>query len=202
MVRTAERLGLLTFLGSLAWWIPGAQELSLPAHGFSMLVGFFLADWFSGIVHWSCDHLGTRETPFWGEIVRGFRDHHDDPMEITRIPLSENLGYSAIAGTIVFWIFSASLGVNWITFWFLFFAFLSNLFHRWSHFPARQKPWWMKRLQKAGILLRPEEHSTHHREPFRVNYCILSGWANGITNRTPWGLFEKFLSRLGVKITD
>lgn len=211
MVRFVEGLGLLIFHLSLSWWMMSSLSLEETRLGpalfiTSLLLGFFLADWFSGIVHWMCDRLGTPETPLWGAIVGPFRDHHDDPMQITRISLTENLGASAIAGCLFFWItfpfIKGNSFLSWTWFWFLLFAFFSNLFHRWSHFPEHRRPGWMNRLQKYGVLLRPSTHLAHHRRPYRINYCILSGWANSITNRTPWRVLEKGLSTLGVKICD
>jgi hypothetical protein len=32
-----------------------------------------------------------------------------------------------------------------------------------------------------------------------VNYCILSGWGNALTNRVPWERLEGWLSRLGIR---
>ncbi len=211
MIRTVEKLALVIFHLSLGWWcvyslILNNSPVNLFIHGGALLLGFFLADWFSGIVHWMCDRLGSPETPVWGIIAGPFRDHHDDPLKITTIPLSENLGYSAIAGCLLFWItfpFMKAFPIaGWVWFWFMEFALLSNLFHRWSHFPEIRKPAWMKKLQQAGILLPPDVHLAHHKKPFRINYCILSGWANSVTNRTPWKLLERALARIGVTITD
>jgi ubiquitin-conjugating enzyme E2 variant len=210
MIRTVEKLALVSFHLSLGWWAYRAlsfgPEINPMLHIGVIVLGFFLADWFSGIVHWMCDHLGTPETPLWGLIAGPFRDHHDDPLKITTIPLSENLGYSAIAGCLFFWVtvqfIPVGTGLGWTWLWFLEFSLLSNLFHRWSHFPAARKPAWMKTLQRLGVLLPPAVHGAHHKAPYRVNYCILSGWANPVTNHTPWTLLEKALSRLGVTISD
>lgn len=210
MIRKVEILALILFHLALGIWAGMSLKIPVQLHVFShalaLLLGFFFADWFSGVVHWACDRIGTPETPVWGHIVKGFRDHHDDPLSITRITIGENLGYSAIAGclllTLTMPFMSGDSLVSWTWFWFLEFSLLSNLFHRWSHFPEARRPLWMKTLQKWGVLLRPETHWTHHRKPFRVNYCILSGWANGVTNHTPWRLLERGLSRLGMRIMD
>lgn len=38
-------------------------------------------------------------------------------------------------------------------------------------------------LQKSGIIISPQEHASHHREPFDKNFCIFNGWNNWWTNR-------------------
>ena len=176
----------------------------------AMPFAYYLADLFSGLVHWVCDSFGSSTTPLWGPmLVKPFRDHHRDPLQITRISLVENLGASAIAGTLVFWLsFPLLFPVQrtggpwlfgyWLWSYFLVFSVLSNLLHRWSHFPATKKPRWMVALQRVHLILNHEAHGVHHRKPHRKNYCISCGWANGLTNNIPWGTIEKGLSYVGI----
>jgi ubiquitin-conjugating enzyme E2 variant len=141
-------------------------------------------------------------------LVKPFRDHHRDPLQITRISLLENLGASAIVGTLVFWsglaLFLPIPGTGpplwgcWLWSYFLVFSVFSNLLHRWAHFPSARKPRWMAGMQKCRLILNNEAHGVHHRKPYRRNYCIASGWANGLTNVIPWGAFEKVLSYVGI----
>ena len=143
-------------------------------------------------------------------LVKPFRDHHNDPNKITQISLVENLGASSIAGLLVLWGASRYLvkaNFNdlihvlfaWLFSWFLVFSVLSNLFHRWSHVPKSKKPKWMKYLQEKSLILNSDVHLAHHKKPYRINYCILCGWANVVTNRTPWNRIEKIISIIGIK---
>lgn len=207
LVRGFEIMGLVCFcsLLVLSFHHLFAGDLT-SALGWSVLalpLAYYLADLFTGFVHWVCDSFGCETTPVWGPMLVGpFRRHHRDPLEITRISLIENLGASAIAGAVILAFFrpqTGSQGFLWhLWIWFLVFSFLSNLFHRWSHWPRAEKPVWLSSLQKARIVLPSEEHLQHHRPPFRVNYCILSGWANPLTNRIPWARIEALLLRLGI----
>jgi ubiquitin-conjugating enzyme E2 variant len=135
-------------------------------------------------------------------LVGPFRRHHRDPLAITRISVVENLGASAIAGPVALALARPSWGDHafgwhlWV--WFLAFAVVSNLFHRWAHWPRARKPRWMAALQRYRLLLPAREHLRHHRAPHRVNYCILSGWANALTNRVAWHRLEALLLRVGV----
>lgn len=182
----------------------GPSELLLLA---SLPLGYYLADLLSGLIHWVCDSFGNEHTPLWGPMLVGpFRRHHRDPLQITRISLLENLGASALAGLLVLALWSPEAAhtlpgqaLQWTLLSMIVFAVLSNLFHRWSHLPLARRPVWMRWVQRRGLLLDSREHAQHHRRPHRVNYCILCGWANPLSNRLPWARIEALLARLGVR---
>ncbi|QDL54876.1 fatty acid desaturase CarF family protein [Rhodoferax aquaticus] len=209
-VRALEGMGLLLFSAMvLDALVQLHRALPLWAWSFALLaipVAYFCADLLTGVIHWVCDSFGSERTPLWGPLLVGpFRRHHRDPLEITRISLLENLGASAIAGALVLaaWQpqplegalaqFATLCGV-----WTLVFAVVSNLFHRWAHMPSKRKPGWMLVLQTKKLLLDTPTHLRHHRKPYRVNYCILNGWANPVSNRVPWPRLEAALARLGI----
>jgi len=212
IVTLLEALGLLACLALLlhAFYAVGLQAgtpvllwcaLALP-------LGYYCADLLSGLIHWVCDSFGDAHTPLWGPLLVGpFRRHHQTPADITQISLTENLGASAIAGAAVIWLWAPqALGLSsaaellgrYTGLWCIAFAVLSNRFHRWAHLPLARRPRWMYLLQQWRILLRPQDHALHHRKPHRVNYCILSGWANPLCNRVPWARVEGWLARVGI----
>lgn len=213
--RAFEAAGIFIFSGLwsiffLRLWssfAPLAFMLFLGA----LILAYFLADLLSGLIHWACDTFGTVRTPIWGPLViLAFRRHHEHPTEIFRISIIENLGASAIAGCLALGLLhpdsqrdeSASLGTLFLwQLWlgFVFFTVISNLFHRWAHLPAQRKPAWMRKLQASGLILNSERHLRHHQKPHRSDYCVLSGWANSITNRIPWERIEAFLGHFGMK---
>jgi ubiquitin-conjugating enzyme E2 variant len=194
--------GFVTIAAPAPWQALVLTVLALP-------VAYFFADLFTGIVHWICDSFGTADTPVWGPMLVGpFRRHHQTPREITRISLVENLGASCIAGTGVLWFwFPGQLHANDLAYlfalhfwlWLVVFAVVSNLFHRWSHRADHDKPRWMQNLQRWRLILNTQDHLTHHRKPHLVNYCILSGWANPLSNRIPWRRIEAALATVGIK---
>jgi plasmanylethanolamine desaturase len=212
MMRWIESLGILTFLAlalSAVHAIGAGAPVQALALGLAALpVAYFCADFLTGIIHWICDSFGSATTPVWGPLLVGpFRRHHAAPRDITRISLAENLGASAIAGAAVMWLWSpeptpdaglATLFFMHLKLWVVVFAVLSNLLHRWSHWPPEKKPRWMVVLQRWHLILNTQEHLTHHHKPHRVNYCILCGWANPLSNRVPWQRLEKVLARLGI----
>ena len=212
-VRTFEAIGILAFaLLTIKAHFRLAHSEPGPAFGLTLLalpIAYYAADLLTGVIHWACDTLGTSTTPIWGPmLVASFRRHHRAPLDISKISLLENLGASAIAGTLVLLLWSPQLDADssWaihlaqqVALWTIGFAVLSNLLHRWAHWPPHAKPRWMLHLQKWGLILRPENHWAHHKQPYETNYCILCGWANPLCNRLPWRRLEEGLRGLGLR---
>lgn len=194
--------GFVTVAGGAGWCGVLFCAMALP-------LGYYAADLLSGLIHWVCDSFGDSQTPLWGPLlVAPFRRHHRSPGDITRISMTENLGSSAIAGTLVLWLWAPQAGSapGWLDLlarnaglWCIAFAVLSNRFHRWAHLPSVRRPRWIRVLQQWHIILPPQEHALHHRKPHRGNYCILSGWANPLCNRVPWQRVEAGLSSFGIR---
>ena len=213
MVRVVESLGILAFSGLVLDAFKNITEhaplQALLLTFMSLPLAYFCADLLTGFIHWVCDSFGSSSTPVWGPmLVAPFRRHHRNPLEITRISLVENLGVSAIGGTLVLWLWHPRVAVGenfdqlflwhlWL--WFTVFGVLSNLFHRWSHIPLVNKPRWMIRLQSLHLILNTHEHLKHHKKPYRINFCILCGWANPLTNFIPWHRIESALTIFGIK---
>src|SRR5688500_8714008 len=66
--------------------------------GLAALTGYLAADLVSGVVHWTFDTWGNTDTPVLGSSFIGpFREHHRDPMSITRHGFIETNGNSCVA---------------------------------------------------------------------------------------------------------
>ena len=167
------------------WLVPSA-----------LVAGYLTADFVSGFVHFLADNIGSTRAPFFGPVfIRPFREHHVDPLAITRHGFLEVNGanclislpvlistYYLVPVTGLFSLFFAAyIGL------FLFGIFLTNQFHSWAHDPAPAP--WVRALQRSGLILGPEHHARHHTPPFNTYYCITSGWLNPILARTR--LFER-----------
>ncbi|MBZ5713727.1 fatty acid desaturase family protein [Nannocystis pusilla] len=162
----------------------------------ALLLGYLTADFVSGFVHFLADNIGSTRTPFFGPVfIRPFREHHVDPLAITRHDFLEVNGANCLISLPVLigtWYFVPIHGTASLFFaayigLFLFGIFLTNQFHSWAHNPS--PPAWIRRLQRTGLILGPEHHARHHTPPFNTYYCITSGWLNPILARTR--LFER-----------
>jgi ubiquitin-conjugating enzyme E2 variant len=158
------------------WWL-------LPP---ALVAGLVCADLVSGLVHWLCDTFLAETTPVIGRtFIRPFREHHRDPLAITRHGFFELCGNNALAvlGPVLLAALDASPATSPATFalraFVLLFAlavFLTNLFHQWAHAPALARP--LRRLQASGLILSPGRHAEHHRGDFSRAYCVTTGWLN------------------------
>lgn len=158
---------------------PALGEVALAA-----LLGVVAADFFSGLVHWAGDTWGDVDCPILGPgLIRGFREHHVDPLAITGHDFVETSG-SVCLGLLPVLVLAlvlpptvaalrlavVALGCfSWSMFW-------TNVIHRLAHLPAPpQAAAW---LQRAGVILSPDRHARHHVWPFDRSYCITTGWLN------------------------
>ena len=159
----------------LGWWVPLAA-----------LLGLVLADFVSGVVHWMADTWGSEDTPWVGpRFVRPFRIHHTDPLAMLRGDFFETNGNTALlALPLLLAALALPLGHGLGRFLAVFlvafcvFGFATNQIHKWAHMgePPRVVRW----LQCRGLILAPPHHDVHHTAPFATNYCITSGWCNGL----------------------
>ncbi len=150
----------------------------------AFMLGYVLADFISGFVHWIADTWGTPECPVVGKaLIRPFREHHVDPKEITRHDFIETNGNNcfisivpAIAAALIPQhgpgsLFAATLMFS-LTLWVLF----TNQFHKWAHLDS--PPALIDWLQRANLILPRDHHAVHHAAPYAKYYCITVGWLN------------------------
>lgn len=176
--------------GCLVWKAaPLAQEHPWVT-GAALLLGFILADFVSGLVHWMGDTWGSTEMPILGKaLIRPFREHHVDEKAITRHDYIETNGANCLVAVPVAalslliplnvegWertgLFSmVSLGSM------IFWVMMTNQIHKWSHLDEDKMPGILKVLQQLHLILPPWHHQIHHTPPFDTYYCITTGWLN------------------------
>lgn len=160
------------------WWMPLAG-----------LVGILLADFTSGFVHWMFDTWGGVDTPVVGRLaIRTFRHHHVDEKAITRHDFIETNGHNitltVIYSVVGLYVFRGSKEISLVDVFigqFLvcatFFTGFTSQIHKWSHQDHPSKI--VSLLQRAHLILSPEQHAIHHVAPYNSYYCITVGWLNG-----------------------
>ena len=199
-IASVDGLSVVAF--AVAWAavaarLPGAPEqgpswLVVPA----LLLGYALADFASGLVHWLADRHFDPRTPILGPLlIAPFREHHAAPAEITRHGLLEVMGNNALVTLPPALVLLAHPAPNGSLPWLfvhltLLFLALSvvatNLFHRWAH--VATPPPAIRLLQRAGLILSPERHARHHHTSHDRAYCVTSGWLNPLLDAS--GFFD------------
>lgn len=158
----------------------------------ALLIGHALADLVTGIAHWLCDRVFDEHAPLLGPlIVKGFRDHHVDPLGITRhdfLGVNGNTALPAVPVLAAALVLPApALGETTAIFaWSLFAgvvlsAVATNQLHAWAH--AERVPRPVAWAQRRGLVLSPGAHAIHHAGKHDVAYCVTTGWWNPLLDR-------------------
>lgn len=200
-IEMASVAGFAAACGALVmrmWSAPWEKLEVLPICAGAVL-GYLLADVVSGLVHWICDTFFQDDTPLIGRaFIQPFREHHVDPLAITRHGFLEVNGNSCLAlllpVTAVLLLGAPGRGeavpavlVQTTILSFALTTFATNQFHKWAHQPrpAAAVRW----LQASGLILSPAHHRLHHSPPYRQAFCITAGWIDPVLDRTR--LFER-----------
>lgn len=163
--------------------------------------GALTADVISGFLHWTMDTWGSLETWVVGPtFVRSFREHHVDPLAMTRHDFVETNGDSCVPAlpiivAMCFWSVRSDFDVYLMVYWLVtaLVASHTNELHKWAH--QVRVPAWVAFLQRNGLILSRKHHNTHHRPPFDKAYCITAGWLNNFMD------YISFWRRLEAAIT-
>jgi len=221
----AARFGLQTLMewaaivvATVVWFLLAARlaragaspdQLWLPLVGGA--VGYLAGDFMSGVIHWFCDTFFEENTPVIGRVlIHPFREHHRDPLAMTRHGFAEIAGNSCLAlapplviaaalpapsaaapGSLVAYAGLLALAVVLVA---------TNQLHKWAHAPA--VPSLVTRLQDAGLILRPRRHAVHHRTQAEA-YCVATGWLNPLLDRVAFfPRAERMLTALGLRMSE
>lgn len=140
-----------------------------------------MADFGTGVLHWSVDNYGNGRTPIMGSIIAAFQGHHSAPWTITERGFCNNVHKLCIPfGIPTILLISAITGPKTTLFFttFCIFVILSQEFHKWSHLTKSEVSPWINQLQSMGLIIGRREHALHHKAPYEGNYCIISGVCN------------------------
>lgn len=195
-------------LAILGWrLVDGVRSLADVVTVLFMLVaGYLLADLLTGFVHWFCDTFFDETTPVVGPgLITPFREHHLDPLLMTRHGFLELTGTSfrGLAPLLALFVWlgvALSLPVIAFVFALATGAVTTNLLHRWAHDPA--PPPFARALQRVGLVLTPARHARHHAPPYAAGYCVTTGWLNPLCERLEiWRRAEAALVALGLPVS-
>lgn len=184
-------------LAGLVWMIATWTTASpfWPAVALAILAGLYAADLGSGLLHWAFDTWFNENITFLRRMVLQVREHHVYPNRIFHISFLHDAGTLSwialiVTGPLVLWtLLSGGLIASYavlaaVVFNVLLVTMLA--FHKCGH-RARQ-PFWIRLLQKSGLLLSVNHHSQHHQGNHDFNYCLINGWADRTLGRL--GLFR------------
>lgn len=135
-----------------------------------------------GIVHWACDTYFKYEDPYFGDLVKTFRNHHSKPTLI----LTRNYIY-ANSNTYVFGMllmiilyFTTLTELKWFIFFYVVAGINTAEFHKWAHTP--NVPRYISFLQKLGLIVSREHHRKHHQS-LSSHYATVTGHTDWIMDK-------------------
>ncbi|HRQ64609.1 MAG TPA: fatty acid desaturase CarF family protein [Xanthomonadaceae bacterium] len=155
-----------------------------PAVVALVLVGWLLADFLSGLLHWAADTWGRVDMPVLGRrLLHPFRVHHVNPHDILgRGFLDLNGDVAAVCLPFLafaLWLpleHSHTQALSLLLTAAAGFALPTNQIHQWAHMP--RPPRWVRWLQAGRLVLTHRGHARHHANPAGGHYCITTGWCN------------------------
>jgi palmitoyl-[glycerolipid] 3-(E)-desaturase len=178
-----------------ALWVVSTTMGLLPAVAAAVILttlSWIVADFGSGVLHWSVDNYGNGKTPIMGGIIAAFQGHHTAPWTITERGFCNNVYKLCLP----FGVFPLVVLLPWmgpcnVLFWSTFsvWEILSQEFHKWSHALKSETPRWVETLQRLGLTVDKPSHAAHHLAPFEGNYCIISGRCNRFLDES--GFFRR-----------
>jgi hypothetical protein len=174
-----------------------------------IILGFFLADFLSGLFHWIEDTYLDYciDIPIIKDISKGNEMHHYFPRAILKNSYYQNIRVTTILTIFVFIIIYLSkkeILFNYKYFFITLFIFssISPLIHRLCHMRECEKNKYILYLQKFGILNSDEHHKIHHIKS-DVNYCLNTSYINIILDNIYfWRIIEFIIYTIfGLKAT-
>ncbi|SVB11644.1 uncharacterized protein METZ01_LOCUS164498 [marine metagenome] len=157
----------------------------------ALFVGYLIADFLTGSVHWFCDTFFTETTPIIGPfIIFSFREHHSHPFLITEDKFIEQDTTSFFILLIPLF-FSVTAEINYslnmsdyythtLLIGLSIGAFSTNLFHKWAH--MKVPPKFVMKLQNIGLILNHKRHKIHHMNHSK-SFCVTSGLLNSFLDK-------------------
>lgn len=181
------------------WW---EALLLVPQLVLQLLLGWLLADFLSGVLHWIEDRFGPgrEHWPVLGSLI--FTPnivHHDDPTAFldsgfvgrnwtTWAAVAPIMMLLVLAFGLQPWICAAAIG-----------GAMANEIHAWAH-RKTLAPRWALRLQAVGMLQSPRHHAVHHVPDHRRHYCIISDWVNPVLDHFEfWHSIEQLLPKRWIR---
>lgn len=171
----------------------------------SIVLGYLVADFLTGVYHWIKDTYFSPFTPIIGpKLIWGSRLHHVRPRHI--IDHSDLELFLGSAQWTSFWIIPLAAWIGPSLFLVSLFLTISlnDVVHKYSHVTEEETPELVKHLQKLHIIQGYDEHHQHHVYPHTVNYCPITPYVNTVLEKLNlWRRLEDFIEKhFGVKPRD
>lgn len=168
-----------------------------------LFLGWLIADFLSGFVHWVEDRLLPEGLPILDDlVVQPNILHHEKP----NIFLLHNIWQRNWTAWLVVILVAIPwyliFGFGWIFLGALLGGFAASEVHARAHF-GYDNPEFIRVLQRIGFIQSPAEHARHHRGNHDRCYCVLTNYCNPVLDAFDlWSALEFLLSKMGMQIKE
>jgi plasmanylethanolamine desaturase len=202
-VSVGTNLALITSCASYLLLEHKSSGITWPYIIVGVLVGYLIADFASGLVHWGMDTWFSENV--FGRAIAIAREHHTHPQHVLAYGFMEHatLGSAPSAVFIGFAAFiTASCVISPLSYFFMIVwlitstcLFFGTSFHNLGH--RRAKSAFVRFVQKMHLIISPKHHWVHHSDGQVIRYCVINGWANYLCDRLHvWRGLEWFVQML------
>jgi hypothetical protein len=170
----------------------------------ALLVGTYVADFVSGLLHWTFDTWFSEDWTGVRRMVLLVREHHIHPNRIFQYHLWHDAGVLSwfaflISAPIVAWVLMRHSVAAPFEAGLVLAAVVASLeivfmleFHKCGHRLKRSAV--VRVLQWGHVLLSPKQHLRHHSGFHDRNYCIITGIFDQTAGRLgAWRLLERIV---------
>ncbi len=167
-------------------WLAWPQSIGAPLQLVALAAAWVLADFINGLVHVYMD--GNDRYEGWaGPLVAAFHLHHQTPLYKRRNVLLVYFEESGSKNWLVGYLLLSAVAIGTravppLVAWILVYVGILSSVAEVSHYCCHvlNGPW-VRRLQRAGLLLSMRHHARHHRED-NVDYAFLNGVTDPLLN--------------------
>jgi hypothetical protein len=191
----------LLIVGGAAWLVDHRAAATISVLP-TLLLALFLADLFSGFVHWLSDTWF--DEAFSERIVSIAREHHLFPQHIIGYGFRDYVAFSSWP-TVVTWgpiglmlvllpdatpiVFDGVVVCVIVSTIMFFGTHAHRLGHKRADGPIGRF------LQDTHLLMSPRHHGVHHGGNHDIRYCVVNGWANHVCDRIGfWRVLERLVT--------
>jgi hypothetical protein len=159
---------------------------------------FLLADFVTGLFHFSVDQYGKMNGRFMTNSVNLLLIHHKNPRRIVTQSSWEITGGVYKVSILIFGC-SLLFGFNWELLLFLLFCANGNMIHKWAHQKKSETSLLIQKLQRYKVIQSKDHHNKHHNGSFDNNYCVMTNITNPFLQRIGfWEFVTKCLKTIKV----
>ena len=166
-----------------------------------VFICLLIADFVSGLGHWAEDTWGVPgRSPLLDKwVILPNIEHHRRPGQMRNKSYWETNHVTVILALVVLGGLLAFHVNAWQAYLTVALISQSNQIHKWAH--SQTVPFWVRWLQRIGLLQSVAHHGEHHKRPYAYRFCTTTNLLNPVLDGTGfWHGLEWVIERCGISV--